>query len=65
MALGGVVGKQRWEVRLGGDIIRRRSSLNTAVLVIGISHMNLILIKLFYHGEKAVTDRETDSWTTS
>ena len=42
---------------------RFRSSLNTTLLGIGFSHVKNILIKIFYHDEKAATDGQTDGQT--
>ena len=41
-----------------------RASLNTTLLVICISHVNVIPMKGCYHNEKAVTDGRTDGGTT-
>ena len=52
-----------WPPHLNHWSHRFRSSVNTTLLGIGISHMKGILIKIFYHGEKAATDGQTDGRT--
>ena len=52
-----------WPPHLNHWSHRFRSSVNTTLLAIGISHVKGILIKIFYHGEKAATDGRTDGRT--